>query len=117
MMMTSCTVETFLILFIVVMGFVGVATAKTIVKTIMCINILEVGVIMLFLSVVYRPEMLPPILPVAAELMVDPTPSALTITAIVIGASVTALALMMSVKIFYHYGTTHWKTITERMDR
>jgi multicomponent Na+:H+ antiporter subunit C len=47
---------------------------------------------------------------------VDPLPQALIITAIVIGASITALALMMTIKIFHYYGTLDWREIFERND-
>jgi multicomponent Na+:H+ antiporter subunit C len=46
--------------------------------------------------------------------MVDPLPQALMITAIVIGASVTALGLFMSGKIFHYYGSLSWFEIFSR---
>jgi multicomponent Na+:H+ antiporter subunit C len=46
--------------------------------------------------------------------MVDPLPQALMITTIVIGASTTALALMISIKIFHYYGTLEWDELLER---
>jgi multicomponent Na+:H+ antiporter subunit C len=46
--------------------------------------------------------------------MTDPLPQALMITAIVIGAAITALALMLSIKIFHYYGTLDWKELIER---
>ncbi len=107
-------VEISLILIIILLGLAAIANAKTIIRTVLFINIMQTGIFTLFLALVYRPELLPPILPVRPELMVDPTPSALVITAIVIGASVTALALMMSMKVFYHFGTVNWKKISER---
>jgi multicomponent Na+:H+ antiporter subunit C len=36
------------------------------------------------------------------------------LTAIVIGASITALVLMMSIKVFHYFGTLEWEKIIER---
>ena len=108
------SLETFLILAIILTGFVGLATAKNIIRSIICLNIAQTGIILLFLSMVYQPGMLPPVLPTPLEAMVDPTPEALVITTIVIGASITSLALMMSIKIFHHYGTLDWDELARR---
>lgn len=46
--------------------------------------------------------------------MIDPLPQALMITAIIIGAASTSLSLMISIKLFHHYGSLEWKDIFER---
>jgi multicomponent Na+:H+ antiporter subunit C len=43
--------------------------------------------------------------------MVDPLPQALMITTIVIGSTITSLALMLCIKIFHHFGSIEWKVI------
>jgi multicomponent Na+:H+ antiporter subunit C len=43
--------------------------------------------------------------------IVDPIPQALMITTIVIGSTITSLALMLCIKIFHHYGSIEWKVI------
>lgn len=108
------SLETSLILAIILAGFVGLATAKNIIRSIICLNITQTGIILLFLSLVFEPGMLPPVLPAPLTAMVDPTPQALVITTIVIGAAITSLALMMSIKIFHHYGTLDWNELSRR---
>ncbi len=41
----------------------------------------------------------------------DAFPQALMITTIVIGASVTALALMLSIKVFHQFGSLDWDEV------
>lgn len=107
-------IEVFLILAIILSGFVGLATAKNIIRSILCLNVTQTGIILLFLALAHNPGMLPPVMPGAVEFMVDPTPEALVITTIVIGAAITSLSLMMSIKIFHHYGTLEWKELAKR---
>ena len=108
------SLETMLILAIILTGFVGLATAKNIIRSIICLNLTQTGIILLFLEMVFSPGMVPPVLPAPVESMVDPTPEALVITTIVIGAAITSLALMMSIKIFHHYGTLDWRDLADR---
>jgi multicomponent Na+:H+ antiporter subunit C len=44
----------------------------------------------------------------------DPLPQALMITAIVIGVSVTAVALTMFITMYHIYGTTNWGKIVRK---
>ena len=46
--------------------------------------------------------------------MVDPLPQALMITTIIIGSAISALALMISIKIYHHYETLNWQEIMEK---
>lgn len=114
MSLDTNTIEIILILAIICSGFLGLATAKNIIRSILCLNLTQTGIILLFLALVHNPGMLPPVMPGAIESMVDPTPEALVITTIVIGAAITSLSLMMSIKIFHHYGTLEWKELTRR---
>ncbi len=88
-------------------GVYGVVARRNIIKTIISIGIMEVAVILFFLSVDFEPGMTPPI---GQELTfaADPVPQALMITAIVIGVAVTALAVAMFVGLYHKYGTTGW---------
>jgi multicomponent Na+:H+ antiporter subunit C len=44
-------------------------------------------------------------------IIVDPIPQALMITTIVIGSTVTSLALILSIKVFHNNGSIAWKDI------
>ena len=106
--------ENILILAVILSGFLGMALSRNMIKSVLCLNICEAGIIMLILSVAFSPGSAPPIGTASQGAMVDPTPQALMITAIVIGASMTSLALMMSIKLFHHYGTLEWNELVER---
>jgi multicomponent Na+:H+ antiporter subunit C len=47
------------------------------------------------------------------NLMVDPVPQALVLTAIVIGVATLALALSLAIKLYRHYGTLDMRKIKE----
>lgn len=95
----------------------GISVSKNIIKSIMLYNIIQSSVIIIFLNFgsIGASD-----IPIISELsentadMVDPLPQALMITAIVIGAAITALGLMLSIKIFHYYGTLNWKELIER---
>lgn len=107
-------IESILIVAVILAGLIGMGLSHNMVKSILCLNICEAGIIMLFLSLAYAPGRVPPVAPALPGAMVDPTPQALMITAIVIGAATTSLALMMSIKLFHHYGTLNWEELIER---
>ncbi len=100
------------ILFLI--GIYGLTASKNIIKTIICLQLTESSVVLLYLSMANRAHGAIPILPGQKELFVDPLPQALMITTIVIGSSITALALMLSIKLFHYYGTLDWKELLKR---
>lgn len=98
-------------------AIIGLGLSQNIIKSIMFLNLLQSGVILLFISFNYHENLTAPIiLNESSRNLADPLPLALMITAIVIGASITSLALMFSIKIYHHFGTLDWKTIKKRMD-
>lgn len=81
------------------------AIAKTnLIKKIIGINILEAGLFLYLVAWGRIPGGNPPIAPDAGG-MVDPLPQALALTAIVIGASTTALMLAVAAKIYRTHHT------------
>lgn len=89
----------------------GVCVSDNIIKSIICFNIIQAALILLFILLAgYSGEQIP-IITEGIKDMVDPLPQALMITAIVISASITGLALMFSVKIFHYYGTLSWREL------
>lgn len=109
-------VNIFLSFVIILIGIYGLCFSKNIIKSIICLNLTQTSVILLFLNLAYVKNGVPPILPANSSSIVDPLPQALMITTIVIGASITALALMLSIKVFHYYGTLEWKSLVERKD-
>ncbi len=98
---------------IILIGFYGICTSKNIIKSVFSITIIETGTILLFLNLGNLQGGSIPIIGHFVDNIVDPLPQALMITAIVIGSTITALALMICIKIFHHYGTIEWKALLE----
>lgn len=94
-----------LILFLI--GIYGLLAHRNIVKSIISISIMDVGVILFFLGINYKSNMRPPI-GEGTQIMADPVPQALMITAIIIGVAVTSVALTMFIALYHTYGTTNW---------
>jgi multicomponent Na+:H+ antiporter subunit C len=103
-----------------VLILVGLACAllkRNLLRMVLGFAIMDTGVHLLIASVGFLPGRTAPIiddpsmladagtLAVAAELVVDPVPQALVLTAIVIGVGVTALMLAYVVRLFSREGT------------
>ncbi len=99
---------------IILIGLYGMVTSENIIKSIICFSIIETALILLFLNLGNIGLGDIPIIIEGIPNMVDPLPQALMITTIVIGASTTALAFMISIKIFHYYGTLEWDELLER---
>lgn len=99
---------------VVLIGIYGLTTSDNIIRSIVSLNITQAAVVLLFLSFGNIQGGDVPILRGYVESIVDPVPQALMITTIVIGASITASALMLSIKVFHYYGTLNWKKLIER---
>jgi len=101
---------------VVLIGFYGLSTSTNIIKSVFSVTIIESGVILLFLNLGnFEPGSIP-IINDETVMIVDPLPQALMITTIVIGSTVTAMALMLCIKVFHQYGTVEWKEILRRED-
>lgn len=100
-----------LALAIIGVALFGICNSDNTIKSIICFNIIQAAIILLFILMAgYTGDSIP-IITEEIQNMVDPLPQALMITAIVISASITALALMFSVKIFHYYGTLSWREL------
>ncbi len=86
-------------------GAYGLLTQKNMIKLSICLNIMESSLFLFLVSLGFREDGTYPIIHPEAELYVDPLPQALTLTAIVIGASVTAVMLAFIVKLYKRYHT------------
>lgn len=103
--------DVILALAIIGVAMYGICVSDNIIKSIICFNIVQAAIILLFILMAgYSGDDIPIVSDMVGQ-MVDPLPQALMITAIVISASITALALMFSVKIFHYYGTLSWKEL------
>lgn len=71
-------------------------------------SIMESGIYLFYITINYAPNTVPPIGDLDGVAYVDPVPSALMITAIVIGIGVTAIGLTMFMHYKQKHGITHW---------
>ncbi len=93
-----------IILFVI--GFHTMLSHSNLIKKIMGMNIMETAIFLFFVSIGYVEGGRAPIIqPGQEHIYVNPIPSALILTGIVVAVSVTAFALSLIVKIYQHYGT------------
>lgn len=105
--------EPLLTLVVILIGIYGLISSETIIKSVFCATMVEAGVILLFLNLGALNGGVIPIVDGVNLVIVDPIPQALMITTIVIGSTVTALALIISIKVFHNNGSIAWKDITK----
>lgn len=110
------TLQLFIAFSIVMVGIYGLVFSKSLVKSVIFLNVIQTAVVLLFLLFSHGEGSGLPIVGSGGKKMIDPLPQALMITAIVIGAATTALALMISVKIFHYYGSLQWQDVFDRED-
>jgi len=88
-----------------VIGFHTMLTHKNLIKKLMALNIMDTAMFLFFVAIGYRQGGQAPILLPGVEKFVNPVPSALILTGIVISVSFTAFALALVVLLYKHYGT------------
>ncbi|MDD5773003.1 MAG: cation:proton antiporter subunit C [bacterium] len=99
-------------------GLYGLTVKKNLIKKLIGLNIMETSVYLFFIAlgdvrlganIQYwgrTPIVLDTVKARAGiEFMVNPVPTGLILTAIVVSVSITALGLALSVKLYEHYGT------------
>ncbi len=96
---------------LMIIGLWGMMTQKNLIKLVIAFNIFDTGVNLLIVSVGYIKDRMAPVLDSmdlrrqAEELIVDPVPSAMVLTSIVIGVAITALMLVFTVKYYRRTGS------------
>lgn len=112
--MTSNIVELAAIIMFFI-SFFGLITTTNIIKSMICITLMEVSIVMFWLSFGFTKGQLPPIMESIGDLATtelsqigDPLPQALMITAIIIGLSVTAVNTIMFITFYRKYKTANW---------
>lgn len=90
-------------------GFSGLMLKRNVIKSIICIGIMQAAIIIFFLSSGLSPDNVPPIDATGLQNVADPLPQALMITDIVIGIGVTAMALSLFIHMYHQFGTADWE--------
>ena len=89
-------------------GFVTMLMQKNLIKKIIGLNIMDTAIFLFLASKGYIAGRAAPIIVdgvTAAEHYINPTPSALVLTGIVVAVSITAFALAITLKLYKQYGT------------
>jgi len=97
---------------LIVLGLYTVCTKKNLIKIVLGLGIIDYGVNLLIVSVGFNDGGTAPIFNmsdllngISSKFFVDPVPQALTLTSIVIGACVDAMALALVIMIYRKYKT------------
>ena len=104
---------------LILIGLWGILTQRNIIRMIIGFSLLDTGIHMVMVSIGYVTGGTAPIIndavPMAdaASRIVDPVPSALVLTAIVIGLGVTAVMLSFAVRMYRARGTLMIDEFTE----
>lgn len=100
---------------LIALGFYTIVAKKNLLKIVIGMGIVDYGVNLLIVSVGFHPGGTAPIFALSEltreTFFVDPIPQALTLTSIVIGACVTAMALSLVIKMKKSYGTLNSEKI------
>ena len=103
---------------LLLIGLHGMLIRPNLVRKLMAMNILQVAVIMFFITLADKTGATPPIEVHGlkqATAYINPLPHALMLTAIVVGVSTTGVALALLIRIYHHYGTLEEPELLERM--
>lgn len=93
-----------IVLFLI--GFHTMLTHSNLIKKIIGMNIMETAIFLFFVSIGYIQGGKAPIVDGQTTIQfVNPLPSAVILTGIVVGVSLTAFSLSMVIKIYKYYGT------------
>ena len=99
----------FVSVLLVVLGLYTIFTRKDLIKIVLGMGIVNYGINLFIVSIGFNAGGTAPIFTiselVSGAYFVDPVPQALTLTSIVIGACVEAMALALIIKIYQRYNT------------
>jgi len=96
-------------------GFYGLITKRSMIKSIVFVLIMEVAVIIFFLSIGYNSGVIPPIGgALAPGEVADPLPQALMITAVIVGLATTAINITMFITLFRKYHSANWDRVCKQ---
>jgi len=85
---------------------------RNLVKKVIGMNIFQTGIFLFFIATAFVEGASPPLL-TAPSPHVSPLPHVLILTAIVVGVSLTAVALALIVRVYASYGTLNEATLRE----
>ena len=102
------------VIFLMMVGLYTVISRGNLIKKIVGLNIFQVSVFLLYISMGTVTGGAPPIITEGIEVYSNPLPHVLILTAIVVGVATTALGLALVVRIKEAYGTIEEDEIHKR---
>ena len=94
-------------------GLYMLVESSNLVKKVIGMNIFQTGIFLFFITLAYRAGANPPVVEEGAGPYVSPLPHVLILTAIVVGVSLTAVALALIIRIYSEYGTLDEDTLKQ----
>lgn len=98
-------------------GIYMVISDHNLVKKIIGMNLFQTGIFLFFITAAFieigGTTGAPPVITDGVDLYVSPLPHVLILTAIVVGVSLTAVALTLIIRIYREYGTLREDVLTE----
>jgi len=101
------------VVLLVAAGLYLVIGDRNLVKKVIGMNLFQTGIFLFFITTAVVEGGQPPIIEDGVETYVSPLPHVLILTAIVVGVSLTAVALTLVVRIYSEYGTLREDLIAE----
>ena len=98
---------------LIAIGLYGVVASPNLVKKVVGLNVFQVGIFLFFIASGYVDGGAPPVAGHGAGTLVSPLPHVLILTAIVVGVSLTAVALALIVRIYAEYGSLEEDVVRE----
>ena len=89
-------------------GLLGLIVRRNMMLTVIASGIMNVAVVLFFLVLTAHPGLQPPMAAETVAAAADPVPQALMITSVVLGVSVEAVCLVLTMITFSEYGTLDW---------
>jgi multicomponent Na+:H+ antiporter subunit C len=86
---------------------------QNLVKKVIGMNLFQTGIFLFFITTAFVEGGEPPVITEGTETYVSPLPHVLILTAIVVGVSLTAVALTLVIRIYREYGTLEEDTLRE----
>ena len=92
---------------VLMVGLYGIVTSRDLIHLVICLSVVQSATYLLLLSIGYKKNGVPPVFSdrPPSERAVDPVVQALTLTDVVVAATVTAMLLAIAVQAHKRYGS------------
>ncbi len=95
-------------------GVYGMIARRNIIKSVFSYAIMQAGIVTFFISINATHLSTAPVGHHFSVSAADPLPQALMITNIIIGTSLSAVAMTMFITLYHRYGSTNWNKVRQK---